>query len=409
MATSNSYNYNVTAGDIVTEALGIAGVYVPGETIDSTESADTLRTLNMMLKAWQPRFGLWLNKEASLFFQNDQIKYNIGPTGDHCALNAVKTELASAAASGASSITIDASTNFGDTFDRNGIVTATTPAGAGAMTLTGALVTNGIATLSSDRKILVYSDADDSGVTFAVTGTDGDGIAVSETITGPNTTTAYSTYTFKTITAITISGAGTGNIEIGQVGDHIGVQLDSGSMQWTYIASALSTSPSIVTALTGAAAVDNHVYSYTTKSQRPIFIVEARLHKSTDYETPLMIVGRREYMSLSNKNIEGTPNQIYYDKQLTEGNINVWLEPNDMQEYIKFTGKFPIQDVDELTQDFEIAQEWYEPVAWNLAIRLFTKNGKPIDPMVKLMAKEFLDDAIASDNENTSFTIRIKR
>lgn len=409
MATSSSYDFNATANDIITEALGLVGVYSPGETLDSSEAADALRTLNMMIKAWQPKYGLWLNKELYLFLQADTVKYSLGPTGDNCSASAAKTELAAAAASAAASVTIDATTGFGDTFDRDGILAASTPSAAGSLTLDGALVTNGIATLSGQRKILIYSDADESGITFSITGLNSLGVSVTEDITGPNTTTVYSTYTYKTISAITVDGAGTGNIEIGQVGDPVGIELDSGSMQWTYIGAALSTTLTLVTALSGAAAENNHVYSYTIKPPRPIEIIEARLHKTDDTETPLSIIGKHEYMSISDKTSEGTPNQIYYDKQLDNGNLYVWQEPDDVQEYIKFTARLPIQDLDNLTDDFEVGQEWYEALAWNLAIRLYPKYGKTVDPFVKIQAMEFLNEAKDSDAENTSVFIQIEK
>ena len=69
------------------------------------------------------------------------------------------------------------------------------------------------------RKIGITSDANDSGITFTITGTDVDGKALSETVTGPNSTTVYSTNStaanFKTVTKIATSAATTGNITIG--------------------------------------------------------------------------------------------------------------------------------------------------------------------------------------------------
>jgi hypothetical protein len=404
MATLGTYIVAATGLDIIEEALGLIGVYAPGESLDDSESDDALRTLRFMLKAWQPFCGLWLNKELSLFLQDNTISYSLGPTGTHCAENAVKTELAAAAASGATSFTIDATTGFGDTFDRNGISQASTPSGAGSLTLGGDLASGGIATLTSQRKILIYSSGNDSGVTFAVTGQNALGVAVTESITGPNTTTVYSSSTYKTISSITISGAGTGSIEVGQVGDHVGIELDSGTVQWTYLASALSTTITPVTALTGAAAIDNHVYSYTTKIPRPIEIIEARILDSNALETPLSVFGKHDYMLLSNKTTEARPNQIYYDKQLSNGILKVWPEPNDVKEYIKFTGRFPIQDMS-LTSTFDVSDEWYEAIAWNLAYRLASKYEKPVDPGMITIATKMLDDAKMYDNENTSIFI----
>lgn len=407
MATSSSYNFNVTAGDIITEALGLVGAYSIGESIDASESADALRSLNMMLKSWHTTMGIWLNKELNLFLANATVKYDLGPTGDHCAVGAVKTELAAAAASGATSLTIDATTGFGNTFDRDGIITAVTPGAAGAIPLTGALVASGIATLSGERRILIYAAGNESARTFSIVGQDSAGVAVTENITGPNATTVYSSSAYRTISSVTVDAGTAGNIEVGQVGDPIGIEQDNDTLHWTYLAGALSTTPSLVTALTGAAAIDNHVYSYTIKAPRPIQIVECRLHRADGNDTPLMIGGRLDYMTLSNKTQTGTPNQVYYDKQLTDGALYVWLAPTDMQNYLKFTARLPIQDMDNLTDDFEIAQEWYEALAWNLAVRLYPKYQKPIDPTVALMAERMLDDARASDSENVPIYIRI--
>jgi hypothetical protein len=365
----------------------------------------------MMLKAWQPRIGVWLNRELSLFLQDDTVKYTIGPTGDHCAVDAVKTEVATAGSETDTSIVIDATTDFGDTFDADGILesddaSAWTALG-GTLTLDGVLVSGGIATLSSERLICITSDADESGITLTVSGEDAAGATVTETITGPNTTTVYSTETFLTVTSITYSAAGNGNVTIGQVGNHVGVELDDGTVQWTYIAAALSTTLSLAAALTDDVAVDNHVYSYTRKCERPIEIVEARLARPDGYETPLKVGGRHDYMMLSNKTSEGTVNQIYYDKQLDNGYIHVWPEPSDVQYYIKMTARYPIMDVDELEDDFEVAQEWFEAIAWNLAVRLFPKYAKPIDPGVKMMADEMLANAMASDTDNADIRFQI--
>ena len=413
MATSGTYRYNVTANDIITEALGLIGVYSVGESIDASESADALRTLNMMLKLWQGKnVGLWLSKEVNLFFANGQASYDVGPTGDHCAQNVVKTELATAMAIGQGpAFTLDSVTGFGDTFDRNGIITAVTPAGAGAITFDGALVTNGIATLSGNRPVLIYSTGNESARTFTVVGQDAAGTAITENITGPNGTTVYSTNSFQTVTSVTINGAGTGSIEVGQVGDPIGFEQNNDTLHWTYLAGPLSVTPAIVTGLTVAASIDNHVYSYTAKCPRPVEIIECRLHRADDTETPIGIYGRLDYELLSNKTQTGTPNQVYYDKQLNNGKLYVWLVPTDMQNYLKFTAKLPIQIIDNLTDNFEIAQEWSLPVAWNLAVLIYPKwhEGSFIDATTALMAQAMLEEAMISDSENAPITFRLRK
>ena len=118
--------------------------------------------------------------------------------------------------------------------DTNGICTSQTTSAAANMTLNGALcatingnsvyapsVSGTAATADGAwaRKIGITSDGNDSGITFTITGTDVDGKALSETVTGPNSTTVYSTNStaanFKTVTKIATSAATTGNITIG--------------------------------------------------------------------------------------------------------------------------------------------------------------------------------------------------
>ena len=119
--------------------------------------------------------------------------------------------------------------------DTNGICTTQTTTAAANLTLNGALTAtvNGnsiyapalgsaVSTTADGawaRKIGITSDADDSGITFTITGTDVNGKALSEVVTGPSSTTVYSTNStaanFKSVTKIATSAATTGNITVG--------------------------------------------------------------------------------------------------------------------------------------------------------------------------------------------------
>lgn len=110
----------------------------------------------------------------------------------------------------------------------NSICLSQTPAGAGALTENGALVSGGIATLAVPARITITSAGNDSGKTFVVVGTDHSGNAITETITGPNTTTVTSVLTYKTVSSITISAAAAGAITVGnaQSGSSPAIALD---------------------------------------------------------------------------------------------------------------------------------------------------------------------------------------
>lgn len=130
----------------------------------------------------------------------------------------------------------------------NAICLSQTPAGAGALTLNGALVTSGVAILDVARRVLITCAGDESTRTFTITGTSSSGNSLTETITGPNATTAQSVLDYKTVTSITISGAAAGAITVGTSGvassrwvrldswafPEVGVQVDvSGTINYT--------------------------------------------------------------------------------------------------------------------------------------------------------------------------------
>ncbi|WP_421696930.1 hypothetical protein [Ancylobacter sp.] len=97
----------------------------------------------------------------------------------------------------------------------NNIATTQTPSGAGNLTLNGSTVVDGVAILDVARRVLITCAGNNSGVTFTIYGTNHTGSPIYETITGPNTTTAQSTFDYKTVTRIAISGASTGSLTVG--------------------------------------------------------------------------------------------------------------------------------------------------------------------------------------------------
>lgn len=101
--------------------------------------------------------------------------------------------------------------------DDDGIAESQSP-GAGAITLDGTLVTDGVAVLDTPRRVLFTSGGDDSDITFTITGTNQSGNALVETITGPNATTAATTQDFATVSSVTHTGSVEGTLIIGTNG-----------------------------------------------------------------------------------------------------------------------------------------------------------------------------------------------
>jgi hypothetical protein len=98
--------------------------------------------------------------------------------------------------------------------DDDCIVEAVDPANNATLTLDGIAVSAGVATLDFARRVIITSAADDSSITFTVSGTDRYGNSISEAITGTNASIAVSTKDFKTVTSIVVTG-NAGSIKVG--------------------------------------------------------------------------------------------------------------------------------------------------------------------------------------------------
>jgi len=221
----------------------------------------------------------------------------------------------------------------------------------------------------------------------------------SETLVVTEVATAASE-TDTTLVVDSISGMSTG--------DAIGIELDDGTMQWTTINGAPSSATITLTAaLTDDVAVDNEVMTYTTKSGRPLVITEARLVNDSGTEISLEILNRDEWMSISNKNTNGIPSQIYYDPQLTYGVLYVWPRPNDVASYLKMTARVAIQDFDSATDSADFPQEIYRAAKWNLADEIALEyTGIDVQKLIFVQnrASMFFNQILDFDAETGSLT-----
>jgi hypothetical protein len=105
----------------------------------------------------------------------------------------------------------------------NSVALAQTLGAAGAVTLNGASVVAGVARLDTQRRVIITSAGDDSGVTFTVTGTNQAGMVITDSFPGAAIGAAQSNLDFLTVTGIRASGA-TSSITVGT--------NTTGSSQW---------------------------------------------------------------------------------------------------------------------------------------------------------------------------------
>lgn len=104
------------------------------------------------------------------------------------------------------------------TLDADGIAQAQAVAGAGNLTLNGALASGGVVTFDVPRAVsATSSDAGDTTQTMTFTGTDYYGQAQTETIALNGAATVAGTKAFKTITQVAVSALLTGNGSAGSL------------------------------------------------------------------------------------------------------------------------------------------------------------------------------------------------
>lgn len=113
MSTSGSKDYSITRADIINAALRKIGAYDQGETVPGDEVSAASLSLNLMVKEWVARgIDIWLRKEITVFLQPGTRAYSLG--SDHATESLVETTLSSAAALGATTVSLTSTTGISD-------------------------------------------------------------------------------------------------------------------------------------------------------------------------------------------------------------------------------------------------------------------------------------------------------
>lgn len=305
MATSASVDFDQNQSSIIKDAMVLIGELEEGETPSAEATNNNARALNRMVKTWQAKgIHLWSWSEATLFLIKGQTKYSLGTASgaDHATLTPIKTEVATAAASGATSLVVDSIT----------------------------------------------------------------GMAAS---------------------------------------DNIGVEQDDGTLFFTTISGTPSSATiTLASALTAAVSVDNHVYVYTTKINRPLRVTNVRRRDEADNDIPILTFSRTEYFDTPNKTTESATTQVYYDPKLSLGEMHLWPAPNTVKDRLLFDGAFPLEDFDAAANNPDFPQEWLDAIVYGLADRLAPSYGVPLPERqdLRMQAREFLEDVLNWDVEPES-------
>jgi len=195
--------------------------------------------------------------------------------------------------------------------------------------------------------------------------------------------------------------------------DFVGVVTDDGTIHWTTIASITDADTfELASGLDSAAAIDNHLYYYTSKVDRPHEVISVfRREYDEKNDVEVIRISKDEYYNLSNKDVEGVPVNCYYDPQLTDSKLYNWTTAGSTfasSSVFILNIKKPFDDMDSSTDDFEFPQEWYEAIVDGLKDRVAKHVGLNLQErmLIKQEAAISLELALGSDNEQTSIFIQ---
>jgi hypothetical protein len=188
----------------------------------------------------------------------------------------------------------------------------------------------------------------------------------------------------------------------------IGVELDSGSIQWNTVSGAPSgTTVTLGSALTGAAASGNRVFCYQTKLTRPLRILDGFVRNlSSDTDSRVNLISREEYGTYGAKTptTTGTPYCMTYEPRANTGHLYIYPAFVDKDQLLFIEFQSHIEDFSSSTDDYDLPQEWGECLKFNLAYRLALEYEVPEEKFraIERMAINFLDLVKGYDQENSS-------
>lgn len=148
---------------------------------------------------------------------------------------------------------------------------------------------------------------------------------------------------------------------------------------------------------------------------KPLKILQASIRDNSDPARPidnkLDLEAFEDYVNHTDKNTTGMPISLAYQPLAYTGVIYLWPRPDTYwqtngQLYIRY--QRPFQDFDASADEPDFPVEWHEVLIYQLAVRLASEYGVPMNEriLLKKEAEELLENALRFDQEETSLFIR---
>jgi hypothetical protein len=227
---------------------------------------------------------------------------------------------------------------------------------------------------------------------------------------GPGATGWTNSFASTTTTATAASGASAVVVSSATGianGYNIGIELDSGALQWTTASSVVGSTVNLAATLNAQASKGSQIFAYATAAQQPLYIETATLRDQNNSDTPIRLIRDvKDYDILPNKadptNLSD-PTAIYYENQLTNSNLYTDCgAAQDVTKYLVLRYMEPIQDLNSPTDNFEYPQEWYLALAWGLSSEISPMFHAAWTPKMEENFKRSLAVAQKKDAEVSS-------
>ena len=191
----------------------------------------------------------------------------------------------------------------------------------------------------------------------------------------------------------------------------IGIQLASGNLQWTTIASIVGTTVNLTDTLITGVSAGAKVYVYSVTANQPLVIEAAVLRDSNGNDQPLRLLEQPEYDMLPSKvsvGNQGGPTAIYYEFQ--RENSNLFIDSAgvvDVTRHIVLTYIEAVQSVINPLDELEYPQEWFLPLCWGLSEQIAPMFHVDFTPQMEKAYKTSLSIAQRKEPEKSRMFFQV--
>jgi hypothetical protein len=195
----------------------------------------------------------------------------------------------------------------------------------------------------------------------------------------------------------------------------IGIRLDDLTIHWTTVSGVGVDTVTVAGALPSQASTGAKVYAFTTRTSRPIRVLQALRRDTSGIDTSVGLIGRNDYEALSSKFSSGEPLQVCFEPMVQEqtssalhSRIQVWPVDNSLScdLLLLLTEHYP-DDLDASSNNPQFPAEWANAIIWNLASELAPEYGVSDRERAQLdrqaMMKKAVLFSLETENASVSF------